>query len=291
MKKLLLSLFLGSLMSMTLAAEIPQQQFNQSLYDQLPDSVKKAGVIRNVLDGSFPPYYSVTPDKKITGAMADFAQALSEVLGVKIEHTVIPTLSANLMGIQAGRYDISIGPVGDYPNREVKNDFVDYVQEYVIFAVQKGNPQKINGLEDVCGKKISVTAGGSAEAVIKKASEECVKAKKPAVNVLTFDSQTTSALAVRSGRADAFFSSQAPLSYFVSLNKDKMELAAVGKHNGFGEIYQGAVLAKDSPLTSVIVAAFQQLFDNGTYQAIMDKYNLHYNVIDKPGKNLATDKR
>ena len=55
MKKLLLSLFLGSLMSMTLAAEIPQQQFNQSLYDQLPDSVKKAGVIRNVLDGSFPP--------------------------------------------------------------------------------------------------------------------------------------------------------------------------------------------------------------------------------------------
>lgn len=153
MKKLLLSLFLGSLMSMTLAAEIPQQQFNQSLYDQLPDSVKKAGVIRNVLDGSFPPYYSVTPDKKITGAMADFAQALSEVLGVKIEHTVIPTLSANLMGIQAGRYDISIGPVGDYPNREVKNDFVDYVQEYVVFAVQKGNPQKINGLEDVCGKK------------------------------------------------------------------------------------------------------------------------------------------
>lgn len=287
LKKLLFTALLAGFVGNALAAEVAPQTFNQALHDKLPAAIKDSGVIRNVLDGSFPPYYSVSPDKQITGAMADFAQALSELFGVKIEHTVIPTLSANLMGLQAGRFDISIGPAGDYPDREAKNDFVDYVQEYVVFAVKKGNPYKINGLEDTCGRKISVTAGGSAETVIKQASEQCLKNSKPAITVLTFDSQTTAALAVRSGRADAFFSSQAPLSYFVSLNKDYLELAAVGKHNGFGQIFQGAVLPKDSALTPVILEAFQVLFDNGTYRAIMQKHNLQYNMIDKPGKNLG----
>lgn len=286
--KILLTLAISATMGVAAAADIPTQTFNQTLHDQLPASIKESGVIRNVLDGSFPPYYSITPDKKIVGAMADFSQALSEILGVKIEHSIIPTLSANLMGLQAGRYDMSIGPIGDYPSREDKNDFVDYVKEYVVFAVKKGNPYKINSLDDVCGRKISVTSGGSAESVIRKKSEECVKNNKTAVTVLTFDNQTTAALAVRSSRADAFFSSQAPLSYFVSLNKDHLELAAVGKKNGFDDIYQGAVLAKDSPLTPVILDAFRILFDNGTYQAIMDKHNLHYNVIDMPGKNLGS---
>ena len=46
-----------------------------------------------------------------------------------------------------------------------------------------------------------------------------------------------------------------------------MELAAVGKSNGFGRIVQGAVVAKGSPLGPVLLDAYRVLFANGTYKA------------------------
>lgn len=271
------------------AAGIPAQKLDKSLHAKLPASIQKSGVLRDAVNGSFPPYYGVTPDKKIQGALSDFSKALGEILGVRVEHTNIPSLSGTLIGLQSGRYDISIGPIGDFPNREEKNDFVDYVQEYVVFAVKKGNPLKINGLEDTCGRRISVMAGGSAERVIKKQSDTCVKAGKKPVTVLSYDGQTTSALAVRSGRADAFFSSQAPLTYFVSQNKAYLELAAVGKKNGFNDLYQGAVLPKNSPLTPVVLDAFKIMYKNGTYKAIMEKWGLSRNMAAHPGKNMGID--
>lgn len=38
-----------------------------------------------------------------------------------------------------------MGPIGDYPDRELVNDFIDWAQEYVVFALQRlflvaGNP-------------------------------------------------------------------------------------------------------------------------------------------------------
>lgn len=116
-----------------------------------------------------------------------------------------------------------------------------------------------------------------------------MKAGKKPVTVLSYDGQTTSALAVRSGRADAFFSSQAPLTYFVSQNKAYLELAAVGKKNGFNDLYQGAVLPKNSPLTPVVLDAFKIMYKNGTYKAIMEKWGLSRNMAAHPGKNMGID--
>ncbi|MGL4858980.1 MAG: hypothetical protein ACRC5A_04440 [Enterobacteriaceae bacterium] len=81
----------------------------------------------------------------------------------------------------------------------------------------------------------------------------------------------------------------APLSQ-INTQKDKsIETAGiVQEHDGdISGVYQGAVLGKDSPLTPIILEAFQQLFDNGTYAAIMKKWGLEHNMIPAPGFNLA----
>ena len=101
----------------------------------------------------------------------------------------------------------------------------------------------------------------------------------------SFTDQPSSILAVRSKRSDAFFSSQAPLTYFVQQANGQLELAAVGKPNGFKDIYQGAVVPKGSPLAEVLRDSFKILMDNGTYAAIMKKWGLENNMIDKPGIN------
>jgi polar amino acid transport system substrate-binding protein len=271
------------------AAAIPQQQVDKALHAQLPAKIKSSGKIVAVNNGSFPPYVIVGTDERapIEGATADLSQAISQLLGVQIEHTTVDGLASVLSGMQAKRYDLDLGPTGDFVERQKQATFIDYVQEYVVFAVHKGNPKGIEGLDTACGKRVGVMAAGSAEKVIKAQSDKCVAAGKPAVEVQSYKDQPSSILAVQSDRADAFFSSQAPLTYFVAQSDGKLELAGVGKGNGFEDLFQGALVPLGSPLADVLLAALGKLHANGTYDAIMAKWGLEQNKLAKPGLNLG----
>ncbi len=269
---------------------IATQTMNPKLHAMLPADIQQAGKMTAVVNGSFPPYTIVEDSSNIKGAAVDFDKAIGELLGITIEHKSVSGLSSILMGIKSGRYSYDSGPVGDFASREESVDFVDYVQEYVVFAVKAGNPQGIEGLSTTCGKRISVMAGGSAERVIRTQSKTCTDQGKPAIKVLSYSDQPTSILAVKSNRADAFFSSQAPLSYFVKVSNGALELTGTGQSNGFGDLYQGAVVPKGSKLGEVIKASFEELHKNGTYDAILEKWDLTGNRLAAPGINLATTK-
>lgn len=292
MKMLLTAIALatGLTASVAQAADaIPTQKMDQALHDRLPAQIKQAGKMISVNNGSFPPYEIVNGPHSMDGASADLTVALGQLLGVKIEHATVSGLSGVLAGINSGRYQMAIGPIGDYPDRQQKVDFIDYVQEFVVFGVQKGNPAHINGLADTCGKRIAVMAAGSAEQVIRKQSAACEGAGKPAVVVQSFTDQPSSILAVRSKRSDAFFSSQAPLTYFIEQAQGQLELSGQGQKNGFGDIFQGTVVPKGSPLGEVVLDAYKELFANGTYAAIMKKWKLDGNMLPQPGRNLAQE--
>ncbi len=289
MKTILGAMLCLALSGTALAADaLPAQTLDSALRAKLPPDIQQSGRIISVNNGSFPPYEIATSTHSLEGASADLADALAQLLGVKVEHASVSGLSGVLSGINSGRYQMALGPIGDFPDREQKNDFIDFVQEFVVFAVPKGNPLGIQSLDDTCGKRIAVMAAGSAEQVIRKQSAACVSAGKPAVTVASFTDQPTSVLAVRSGRVDAFFSSQAPLTYFVAQTNGQLELTGLGKANGFGDLFQGSVVPKDSPLGAVVLEAYQKLFDNGTYAAIMKKWHLEGNMIKAPGRNLAS---
>lgn len=282
---LLLALFSMS----AVAQSVPTQKVNEALRAKLPESIKQSNIMVSVYSGAFPPYNIINEDKTFSGTAIELAQAVGEILGVEIKNENVSSLPALLMGLKAGRYQFSMGPLGDFVARQENADFIDYVQEYVVFAVQKGNPQNINSLSDTCGLRISVMSGGSAEKVIRQQSEKCKQDGNEEIKILAYTDQPTSILAVRSKRADAFFSSQAPLTYFINQTDGDLELAATGQSNGFDDLYQGAVTAKDSPLTPIIFEALQELYANGTYEAIMKKWGLEKNILKTPGINLAKD--
>lgn len=267
-------------------AGLPKLSVNEELHAKLPEDIKTAGKMISVNNGSFPPYEIVT-GTEMTGASADLTEALGQILGVKIEHETVGGLPALLAGVNSGRYQFAFGPVGDFKSREEANDFVDWVQEYVVFAVQKGNPKGITSLDTACGQRIAVMAGGSAEKVIQVQAEKCKADGKGAVEVQSFTDQPSSILAVRSKRSDAFFSSQAPLTYFVSQANGQLELTGVGQKNGFENLYQGAVVPKGSPLGPVLSDAMKLLMENGTYATIMKKWGLENNMLKEPGINLG----
>ncbi|MBP1849270.1 ABC transporter substrate-binding protein [Rhizobium halophytocola] len=265
---------------------LPTLKKDDALFARLPEAIQKSGTMISVNNGSFPPY-EIVEGTKMSGASADLTDALGQVLGVKIEHQTVGGLPALLAGINAGRYQFAFGPVGDFKSREEANDFVDWVQEFVVFAVHKGNPKGITSLDTACGSRIAVMAGGSAERVIQAQSETCKTNGKDPVEVQSYTDQPSSILAVRSKRADAFFSSQAPLTYFVSQANGQLELSGVGQKNGFQDLFQGAVVPKGSPLAEVLKDGVKELIDNGTYAVVMKKWGLENNMIKEPGINLG----
>jgi polar amino acid transport system substrate-binding protein len=267
-------------------AALPKLSVNEELRARLPEQIRTDGKMIDVNNGSFPPYEIVT-GTETTGASADLDEAIGQLLGVKIEHVSVGGLPARLAGVNSNRYQLAIGPVGDFKNREESNDFVDWVQEYVVFAVPKGNPKGISSLDTACGQHIAVMAGGSAETVIQKQAEKCKADGKDPVDVQSFTDQPSSIMAVRSKRSDAFFSSQAPLTYFVSQANGQLELTGVGQKNGFEDLFQGAVVPKGSPLGPVLRDAVKLLIENGTYAAVMKKWGLENNMIKAPGINLG----
>jgi polar amino acid transport system substrate-binding protein len=282
----------AALMAMVLVSvpALADQAVDPALRAKLPKEILDAGYMVSVNSGSFPPYEIVGDTSSVTGASAELTDALGQLLGVTIRHESVSGLAAILSGIKSGRYQFASGPIGDFPDREAANDLVDFVQEYVVFAVPAGNPAAIKTLADTCGTKVAVMAAGSAERVIKAQAEACAKAGKPVLEVQSYPDQPTSILAVRSHRADAFFSSQAPLTYFAQQSHGQLELAAVGQPNGFENLYQGSVVPKDSAIGAVVLAGYQKLFDNGTYAAIMKKWGLEANMLKAPGINLAGKK-
>ena len=288
--KMIASVTIAALMfaSPVLAQEaaIPKQSVNEQLRARLPEAIRTEGKMISVNNGSFPPYEIVT-GTEMTGASNDLTDAIGQVLGVKIEHATVGGLPALLAGINSGRYQFAFGPIGDFKSREEANDFVDWVQEFVVFAVQKSNPKSITSLDSACGNRIAVMAGGSAERVIQVQADKCKADGKEAITVQSYTDQPSSILAVRSKRADAFFSSQAPLTYFVSQANGQLELTGVGQKNGFEDLYQGAVVPKGSPLGPLLLDTIKLLMSNGTYAAIMKKWNLENNMIKEPGINLG----
>lgn len=267
--------------------EIPAQTVNEELRARVPAEILESGKIVSVNNGSFPPYDIIIDADNISGASIDMGEAIGQLLGLEVEHTTVSGLPAVLAGIGSGRFQFAMGPIGDFKSRQEANDFVDWVQEFVVFAVQAANPKGIEELASTCGLRISVMAGGSAERVVTEQGEKCKAEGKEAVEVQAYTDQPTALLAVRSNRADAFFSSQAPLTYFAQQSNGELELAGVGKKNGFNDLLQGAVVAKDSALGPILVDAFKILHENGTYDAVMTKWGLDNNKLDTPGINLS----
>lgn len=254
---------------------------------KVPQEYADAGEITAVNSGSFPPYTIVQEGGAVEGASAELADAVGEVWDIEINHVTADGLSSILTGMSSGRFDFAFGPIGDFKERQVENDLIDYVQEFVVFAVPAGNPNGIEGLDTTCGLKIAVQAGGSAEKVIQEQAQACESEGEEALEVMSFKDQPQSILAVRSGRADAFFSSQAPLTYFVEQTDGELELAGVGQANGFDTLYQGAVVEKDSELGPLLEETLTLLFEAGVYEDIMTKWNLGDNMLEEPGMNLA----
>jgi polar amino acid transport system substrate-binding protein len=178
---------------------------------------------------------------------------------------VIPALLGN-------RVDAGVSGLYVTPERMQVADFIPYVIVGNQIVVQKGNPKKISGREGLCGVKAAVPVNTAFEASTKALSAECKAAGKPEIDILSLTGSDTVALALQQGRVDAALNSTATIAAMIGESPDAYELAGPPFD---ANTKVGIALRKDdTALKSRLEAALQSMVKDGTYAALLKKWNL-----------------
>jgi polar amino acid transport system substrate-binding protein len=107
-------------------ATIPTQSTDATIAATVPAAIKTKGTLNIALDATYAPDEMIAPDgSTIIGMDADFAYAITQVLGLKA-HLINATFDTIIPGLQSGKYDVGDSSFTDTLARQKVVDFVDY---------------------------------------------------------------------------------------------------------------------------------------------------------------------
>lgn len=245
--------------------------FNQEAADKVPQAIKDKGTIVVATDASYAPneFYD-TDGKTIIGTDADLAKAIGTTLGLDVE-LKNATFDSIIPGLAAGKYDIALSSFTDTKEREETVDMVTYLTAGTGFYTTADNPTEVTGVEDLCGKKVAVQKGTVQQDDVEAQNEKCDEK----IDLQVFTQQTDVNLALTSGKAQVAMADSPVALYAVQQSDGKLK--STGKD--YDTAPYGIAINKDTGLTPAIQAAVQTLIDNGTYTAILEKWNLTSGAI------------
>ncbi len=267
-------LLIGTLL---LAAAAPAA----TLLEKLPPEVRRNGVLRFVGD-SHPPYRILDDDRQIRdGLDADLARALEPVLGIRIRHAVVNSLSATLAGLESGRYDVAMGPALPTPERLQRFDAVTWLITYPSFVYPLQRPRRFAQVPDLCGMKVSYVAGSVSERVTDRVNVRCRELGKPLAQHVPLVDTNMTLVATQAGRADVAAMTSAAALHAVH-EAPELFGAFRDPEDKLGIDVLGLFVTRRSGLAPVLHEAMGELFRNGEYARIMAKWGVEKVAVQAP---------
>ena len=268
----------------------PAHASSAPLYNELPETIKKAGKIHVAAD-KLPPYRISSEDgRKVEGLEVELIQALEKQLGVPFETSIVANGPAIFTGIDTGRYDISFGPALATAEREKRYDIIPWLLSKPAFVLPAQHGLKTKSLMDLCGRRISVMTGSAAIREIEIMDGLCEKAGQKKVQQVVMPDQNATLLAAQSGRADAFSMQYAAALYLLKTRPGEYTVQT-DESNSLTTLRLGMILKSGSALSPVMQKAMQNLLDNGEYKRILHNWGLDPASIDTIQLNPNSQKR
>lgn len=232
-----------------------------------------------------PPLATYATDAKtVVGADPDYAYAVADALGLKLELVPVAWIDWPL-GLTSGKYDAVISNVGVTEQRKEKFDFSTYRQGLHGFFVKSDS--KITGIKepkDAAGLRIIVGAGTNQERILLKWSDEDVKAGLKPIELQYYDDDAASLLALQSNRADVIVQPHAQLVYIAARDKNIKRVGTLSA--GWPDRSDVAITTrKGSGLAAALTLATNGLIKDGTYAKILDHWHLAEEALPKSETN------
>ncbi|MFF1678551.1 ABC transporter substrate-binding protein [Streptomyces sp. NPDC058256] len=263
------------------------------LFSKLPKEIQDAGVIKVGTNAEYAPMESVE-NGKIVGVDPDIAAALGKQLGVDFKFTS-GSFDGLITAVNSGRYNIAMSSITDNKQRQEGLDdsgkklgegvdFVDYFVAGTAIYVKKGNPEGVNGIEDLCGKTAAVQRGTTYEEALKDQSKKCTDGGKKAITIESFENDTEAQTRVKSGGAVAGINDY-PVALDLSRKADNGNaFEVVGEQYDAGPF--GIVLSKkNTELRDALKEAVDAIIADGSYQKVLEKWGAESGAIDKAAIN------
>jgi len=265
----------------TATVATPTPSVNASIAAQVPAAIKKKGTLTVASEAEYAPNEFIAPDgHTVIGMDPDLVKALAAVMGLKAR-VVNSTFEAIIPGLAAGRYDIGASSFTDTKEREKTVDFVTYLSVGQAFLTKADGGPKPNTLADLCGHKVSVEKGTVELEEAEKQNKKCKAAGKP-ITLLIFPGQNDANLALSSGRAEIDYADSPIIAYQVR----KLGVS-VRSSPTFGAAPYGLALPKGNGMAKPVLEALKVLMADGTYAAILKKWELESAAINNPTINGA----
>jgi glutamine transport system substrate-binding protein len=213
-------------------------------------------------DVNFPPF-EFLQDDKYTGFDLELLAAIAEKANFKTDlrpmdfNGIIPAL-------QAEQVDLAIAAMTIKPEREEVIDFsIPYFKTGIVIAV-KPETDDIVTTEDLKGKTVAVKIAASGESLIRELpfADE--------IEIVTFDSNNDTYLAVQTGAADATVNDLSTLQYYIS-TEGQGKLKVVGDLLT-GDDYGLSVPSGHTETLEAVNNALLELAKDGTYTEIYKKW-------------------
>jgi polar amino acid transport system substrate-binding protein len=252
--------------------------FNQSIHDMLPADIQTAGVIQVGITVGDAPFMD-----KVGGAyegiIADLAEDISTVLGVEFAYQEMP-FPGLIPAIQANKIQMVWSSMFDNADREAVIDMTTYARASMGIAVVKGNPKKIEDIDDLCGASVGTTKGTVQEAALVAKQAECVKDGDPELVLSLYATQNDAYTQIQAGKLDAIMLTYTPMMYQVATIDGGNALEATPWSSPAGYMAVGAANTQDG-LIEAVNAAFLQLEESGDYQKVLTAHDAEPDILTK----------
>ncbi|WP_326790034.1 transporter substrate-binding domain-containing protein [Streptomyces sp. NBC_00151] len=261
------------------------------LYDELPASVRQAGVVKVGSDMLYPPMEFVRNGKPV-GVDPDLADVMGRELGVRFEfaNSAFDTL---LTGLRAKHYDAVMSAMSDTKDRQEgldpstgekigeDIDFVDYFTSGSSIMVKKGNPEGVNSPADLCGKKAAVQSGSTAYDLLQ--SQKC---DEP-IDIEAYDTHDEAQARLKAGGVVADVADYPVVAYAAKTAGDGKDFEVVGEQIDAGP-YGIGVLSSNTRLRDALRAALDAAVRDGSYGKVLSKWNVGEGAVTDATINSGT---
>lgn len=269
------------------AASASDQAAMPTAVAQIPqENLVRANYLTVCSDIPYPPQEFYDENGELKGVDIDLANEIGNRLGLKVQYvnTVFDTIIA---AVTSGKCDIIVSAMNITADRNKQVSMIPYFVAGQSLVVAKGNPEKISGVMDLCGKSVAAESGttevdyiqGSGDYEGNGLIQQCEAAGKETVNLVITQKDSDALQQLQTGKVAAYSTDSPVAAYYTVQNPDKFEVAG----GVFASVPEGIAMPCDAddctsaPLSAVgeaVKTALMSMVADGTYQRILDQWNL-----------------
>jgi polar amino acid transport system substrate-binding protein len=205
---------------------------------------------------------------KPDGLEPTILRAAAECLGFSVSYEP-QSFDALIPAMKSGR--IQLISTGMYATEERAQEisFVTHLTAATAAVLPKGNPKKIEGMEDTCGLKVAAVTGTVENEIQAEQNAKCeAEGKKPA-EAATYAGNDQAINAVRQGRSDYFLTDAGVAAQVSEQFKDDIEAGfAVPSEFAFGY----GVPKEEKELLEGLHAALTVFYEDGTLEKAQEEW-------------------